>query len=334
MSKTDKTETPLPKSTESFEALLSLFKASSDQMRVKVLHLLNKDSYGVLELCNLFDCKQPTMSHHLKTLSKAGLVSSRREGSSIYYQRVRRPADDEFEQLQQSIFAAIDKLPVPPPQAARIELIKQDRAEDSRRFFTENFEKISQQQAHVASYDLYSQSTLELIEKYTHSFAAGAKVLEIGPGDGDFLTKLSPLFKEVYALDNAKPMLEAAQSTVAEHKLSNIHFIEGDTQSKQLEEVEVDVAVTNMVLHHIPSPAKTFVDVAKHLPVNGQFFISELCNHNQDWVKESVGDLWMGFDPDDISQWAKEAGFSVGDSIYLTQRNGFRIQIRQFIKTA
>ncbi len=88
----------------------------------------------------------------------------------------------------------------------------------------------------------------------------------------------------------------------------------------------------NMVLHHIPSPAEVFIDIAKVLDEGGQLFITELCSHDQSWVKRSCGDLWMGFDPIELTEWAQNAGFQESESIYLAQRNGFRVQIRQFIK--
>ncbi|MDO7673841.1 MAG: metalloregulator ArsR/SmtB family transcription factor, partial [Reinekea forsetii] len=63
----------------------AFFKAISDPTRLTVLQLLGSSAYGVLELSEMLDVKQSGMSHHLKVLSKAGWVDSRREGNSIYY---------------------------------------------------------------------------------------------------------------------------------------------------------------------------------------------------------------------------------------------------------
>ena len=88
-----------------------------------------------------------------------------------------------------------------------------------------------------------------------------------------------------------------------------------------------------MVLHHVPSPAEMLFDIANVLAESGQLFITELCGHDQSWVKESCGDQWLGFDPVELGDWAKNAGFTEGESVYLAQRNGFRVQIRQFLKS-
>ena len=67
--------------------LAALCKASADSLRLQVLRVLREDSFGVSELCSIFDIRQPALSHHLKVLANAGLVATRREGNSIFYRR-------------------------------------------------------------------------------------------------------------------------------------------------------------------------------------------------------------------------------------------------------
>ena len=55
-----------------------------DGLRLEILRVLARDSLGVLELSEVFAVKQSLMSHHLKILSQAGLIQSRREGNSIF----------------------------------------------------------------------------------------------------------------------------------------------------------------------------------------------------------------------------------------------------------
>lgn len=71
----------------SVEQLAALGKAYGDVLRLEILRVLSTDSFGVLELSSLFDMRQPAMSHHLKVLSQAGLVSTRKEGNTIFYRR-------------------------------------------------------------------------------------------------------------------------------------------------------------------------------------------------------------------------------------------------------
>ena len=59
------------------QALAALCKASSDPLRLQVLRVLREDSFGVSELCSIFDIRQPALSHHLKVLASAALVATR-----------------------------------------------------------------------------------------------------------------------------------------------------------------------------------------------------------------------------------------------------------------
>lgn len=312
------------------DTLIAMCKASGDDLRLRVLHLLSRDSYGVLELSSIFNCKQSGMSHHLKILANAGLVTTRREGNTIFYRRVQRATNDELNPLQQALFQTVDQLPTSPDIEQRIAAVQQERAASSLAFFNDNADKFRQQQEQIVAYDLYGPSTIELVSN--HFQRTNSNVLEIGPGEGAFLAELAPRFQQVYALENSEKMLAKAQLFAKDNGLSNIEFIHGDTKTESLKKLNVNCVVINMVLHHVPSPADIFLDLASVLNTAGQLFVTDLCSHDQDWTRESCGDVWLGFDPEDLTQWAAGAGFKPGENIYLTQRNGFRVQIRQFIK--
>lgn len=313
-------------------ALLAMCKASADQLRLDILRVLSRDSFGVLELCSIFDSKQSGMSHHLKILANAKLVTTRREGNSIFYRRAHRASDDELNELQQALHHAIDQQPLSTRIRDRIIEVQAERAASSQQFFSENADKFSQQQEQIAAYELYGPNAIELLDRCRGDRAGGGKVLELGPGEGAFLMELAPRFEQVYALDNSAQMLDKAAAFAHNNSLTNIEFIHGDSKSPQLRQLDIDCAVVNMVLHHIPSPADIFFDLADVIKIGGQLFVTDLCRHDQDWVRNSCGDLWLGFEPEDLSQWAIAAGFFPGENIYLAQRNGFRVQIRQFIR--
>jgi len=88
----------------------------------------------------------------------------------------------------------------------------------------------------------------------------------------------------------------------------------------------------NMVLHHIPSPVDIFSDASALLKDNGILVISDLSHHDQTWVKDNCGDIWLGFESEELNHWAKQFGLDELDSIYIGLRNGFQIQVRKFIK--
>ncbi len=61
------------------------FKAIADPNRREILRLLRKGEMTAGNLAQRFDMTKPTMSHHFSVLRDADLVTSRREGQTIWY---------------------------------------------------------------------------------------------------------------------------------------------------------------------------------------------------------------------------------------------------------
>jgi ArsR family transcriptional regulator len=66
-------------------SLTTAFKAIADPTRREILHLLRKEEMTAGDVAARFDMTKPTMSHHFSVLRDAGLVTSRREGQTIWY---------------------------------------------------------------------------------------------------------------------------------------------------------------------------------------------------------------------------------------------------------
>lgn len=331
------TETALGKlATENsaYDSLALLTKAASDPLRLEVLRVLHNKAYGVLELCHILDVKQSALSHHLKILAQAELVSTRREGNSIFYRRQSLDNKDPLHLLQQVLFSSIDAQPLAAAINARIQQIQQDRAASSASFFRQHADSFEQQQERIATYSVYGHGVMDLLRKSALKNFNCA--LEVGSGNGEFLAELSPLFKRVLALDNSHEMLTRAHKHTETLKLDNIEFLHNDTrQAAQLankQKIQADCAVLNMVLHHTPAPADIFNDLFQMLNDDGLLLITELCRHHQDWAKDACGDLWLGFEPDELLTWATNAGFVQQQSSYHALRNGFQIQMHSFLK--
>lgn len=66
------------------------FKALGDPVRIQLFAMI-ASADGEVCVCDLtcaFSLTPPTISHHLKTLRVAGLVSSERRGTWVYYRVV------------------------------------------------------------------------------------------------------------------------------------------------------------------------------------------------------------------------------------------------------
>ena len=75
-------------------------------------------------------------------------------------------------------------------------------------------------------------------------------------------------------------------------------------------------------------------EMADLLNSDGQLVICDLDKHDQEWAQSCCGDLWLGFDAEEIDVWAADAGLNAAREQFLALRNGFKVQIREFIKPA
>ena len=77
-----------PLSGEQAAELARFFKAMGDPVRLRLLSLIASHEGGeacVCDLSDVFELSGPTISHHLKVLREAGLISGERRGTWIYY---------------------------------------------------------------------------------------------------------------------------------------------------------------------------------------------------------------------------------------------------------
>ncbi|MBM7062325.1 ArsR family transcriptional regulator [Pseudomonas sp. UL073] len=313
---------------EPSDELAALCKAGGDPLRLSVLRVLTNDSFGVLELAQIFAIGQSGMSHHLKVLAQAGLVATRREGNAIFYRRALPQSELLGGTLHAALLEEVDGLPLADEVRQRIAAVHAQRATASRDFFARAAEKLQAQQDLIAGLPQYRDSVLALLDSL--SFDATASALEVGPGDGGFLVELARRFSRVTALDNSPAMLELARARCSDEQLGNVELKLADALHD--EQLPADCVVLNMVLHHFAAPAEALGQLARLVKAGGSLLVTELCSHDQGWAREACGDLWLGFDQDDLARWAKHAGLIPGESLYIGLKNGFQIQVRHFAK--
>ena len=310
--------------------LSALCKAGGDPLRLNVLRALANDSFGVLELTQIFAIGQSGMSHHLKVLAQAGLVATRREGNAIFYRRALPHTGRPGGRLHAALLDEVDSLELPADVLERIGLVHRQRALASQDFFARTAEKFRAQQDLIAGLAQYRESLLALLDKL--SFEPDATALEVGPGDGGFLPELARRFQHVTAMDNSPTMLELAREACTRQALANVELRLADALVDA--KVRADCVVLNMVLHHFAAPADALKQLAGLVQPGGSLLITDLCSHDQSWAREACGDLWLGFEQEDLARWAIAAGLVPGESLYVGLRNGFQIQVRHFQRPA
>ena len=299
-------------------------KAVADDLRLQILRVMARDSFNVTELCEILGTRQNALSHHLKILTEASFLCKKREGTSTFYRRAI-PASATTS-IQEHLLTAIDAEPLSPTVRTGIAKVQMQREQNSNLFFKDNAERFRKQQELIAPWADYSEISLQLLDRLTE--VPFRTLLEVGVGEGWLLPELHKRAKNVIALDLSEEMLALARRHAGH--LAGIEFVQGSTDALLANGATADAVIANMVMHHAPDPRRILVETANLLTPSGTLIVSELCAHDQAWAREHCGDLWLGFMPDKLVEWAAEAGLKLEASVFLAQRNGFQIQVQHF----
>ncbi len=306
------------------DEVVEVAKAVGDHLRASILRVLSDGSYSVTELCHLFQIPQPALSHHLKVLLLANLVARRREGNNVYYRRCTEPDDG----LRQRLFETVDGTPLGAGLAERAAEIHAERSQRSNAFFAENAHRFADQQALICEAQVYIPAIVELLD---HAGVDSGPIIEVGPGGGQLLATLAGSFDDLTGIDSSSTML--AQAAERLDGLPNVKLRQKDfTELPAIRRYRAVIAA--MVVHHLASPQRFFRHAARILRHGGLLIVAELDRHEQEWVTDACGDLWLGFEPGELEQWAAQAGLVPVESQFLAQKNGFQIQIHGYASNA
>jgi len=86
-----------------FAVVARYFGVLSEPTRLKILHTICQDERSVSAIVEETGATQTNVSRHLGLMLHAGVVSRRREGSTVYY----RVADPEFVEICRSVCVQI-----------------------------------------------------------------------------------------------------------------------------------------------------------------------------------------------------------------------------------
>jgi ArsR family transcriptional regulator len=81
--------------------LVAIFKALSDETRLRIVKLLEQGELCVCDITAALDMVQPKVSFHLSALKEAGLIRDRRSGRWTHYRL------DDTEMLRRMLLLAV-----------------------------------------------------------------------------------------------------------------------------------------------------------------------------------------------------------------------------------
>jgi ArsR family transcriptional regulator len=278
--------------------LIKCFKALSDKTRLRLLYVLQKYELNVNEIVLVVDMIQSGVSRHLKILMESGLLTSRRDGSFIYYSAAKNELIKTFIKLVDQSLEK-EKLTGQDVKKAR-EMIK-IRQNRTKRFFktvAPQWDRLKKEV--LGNFDLNSM-IMKKISFY-------GNISDLGCGTGELIEKLAPQASHtLIGIDSSSEMLEQARLRLS--GTNNAELRLGELEHLPMKNKEIDTAIMNMVLHHISQPELSIAEVYRVLKPDGIFILSDFEKHDQEKIKEIMGGSWLGFEKEKIKTWLTDTGF-------------------------
>lgn len=78
------------KESKQVTSISSLLKLVSEESRLKLLCIIRQGEHCVCEIMKHVDMSQSLISHHLRNLKKAGVVTDNKRGLKVYYSLTRK----------------------------------------------------------------------------------------------------------------------------------------------------------------------------------------------------------------------------------------------------
>lgn len=268
-----------------------------DDVRLRLIRLLGKERLNVKELTAILGIAQSGVSRHLGLLRKSGLVEERREGGFAYYS-LRPDGAGHAKPMWEALEAALPRADDDP------ELQADDaRLHEVLRLRKEDFQAHGSSAGQLVpgrSWAAWSRALGHLLPPLV--------VADAGCGEGYLSLETARWADHVIAIDSSREVLKRARLLARRRGVQNIVWKEGRIEHLPLEDASVDVVLLSQALHHVPKPDAALREAVRALKPGGLVLVLDLRAHGQDWVRERLGDRWLGFRDESLEDWLFRAG--------------------------
>ena len=121
------------------------------------------------------------------------------------------------------------------------------------------------------------------------------KVADLGCGEGYLTIEASRWASRVLAVDRSTTVLKRAQALAGRRRVRNITWKRGELEHMPIRDESVDVALLSQALHHAGDPQRALTEAARIVVPGGRVLVLDLREHDEKWVRDRLGDRWLGF---------------------------------------
>ena len=282
----------------------ALFRLLGDEARLRLLRVLAHDRFNVTELTGVLGLAQSGVSRHLGLLKEAGLVAEERDGAYTFYRlspSVRENGLGPLWPLLEAQFAAAQNTAAVRADEARLHEVLRLRRE--------NFDQHAGPDTRDGRQLVPGRSWAAWARALAHLLPP-VDVVDIGCGEGYLTIEVARWARRVIAVDRSATVLTRAKALAGRRRAANITFKRGELERLPLDNASVDLALLSQALHHASDPAQAATEAVRVLRPGGKLLVLDLRAHQEEWVRDKLGDRHLGFADDDLQQLLRETGLT------------------------
>ena len=285
---------------------MDLFSAISDEMRLKILMLLDQAEFTVNEIKDILDIHQSNASRHLAKLSTCGLLKDRRDGIKAYYRlsedllmssRVLSVIRDAYGELQDRDILR-----------CRAEQTLQERTDKTK--------------GQIHKLDQAGGSLKAQISLFSKLMVPFETAVDIGCGEGgDLSLMIANRCHNVISLDCDPKVVSGLQKILKQKQISNVTPKVADMTKTGLPDNYADLVLMSQVLHHATDPRIALREATRILKPGGTLALLDLAQHKEESFRTTHGHIWLGFDKNQLEFFVKEFNCRVVSSEIIPSEN-------------
>ena len=111
-------------------------------------------------------------------------------------------------------------------------------------------------------------------------------------------------------MDRSPDVLKRARALAARRRVSNISWKKGTLERLPIADETIDVALLSQALHHAEDPSRVLHEALRILVPGGRLLVLDLREHTESWVRDRLGDRWLGFSASALRTLLSHAGLT------------------------
>ncbi|MCU0242859.1 MAG: metalloregulator ArsR/SmtB family transcription factor [Vicinamibacteria bacterium] len=285
----------------------------ADPIRLRLLRLLDSAELGVVDMVDILQLPQSTISRHLKLLAERGWIKSRAEGAANLYALRLQELTPTLRRLWPVVREQTDGW-----EAVRQDRLRFDRGRVERRRGTEAFFARS-----AGQWDRLRR------EQFGHAFGDAALrgllprgycVADLACGTGIVAATLAPHVARVIAVDQSSAMLRAAARRFA--GFGNVELRRGALEDLPIKDRVCDAALLILALAYVDDAGRVLREAARIVKPKGRIVVVDVLRHDREEFRRRMGQNHNGFTGEELGRIIGEAGIVVDHCAPLAPEPG------------